>query len=158
MAVLPLALGCGGGDDVAPAQPKPPPAEPVPPPPVAAVDSVADAAAESAVDPVLLAEGDARAGAEVYAQNCASCHGETGGGDGPVSIALDPRPARHNDGSYMNGLDDAYLARVIRDGGPAVGKSPLMAGFGASLSDADVANLIAFIRSLADPPYEAPSD
>jgi len=156
MTVLSLALACGGGDDVAPSQPKPPPAEPAPtpPPPAAAVEPEVEAEA----DPAPLAEGDARLGAAVYAQNCASCHGETGAGDGPASIALDPRPARHNDGSYMNGLDDAYLARVIRDGGPAVGKSPLMAGFGASLSDADVANLIAFIRSLADPPYEAPSD
>ena len=124
----------------------------------AAVQSAIDPALELVEDPIPLAEGDARLGAVVYAQNCASCHGETGGGDGPASIALDPRPARHDDGSYMNGLDDAYLARVIRDGGTAVGKSPLMAGFGASLSDADVANLIAFIRSLADPPYEAPSD
>ncbi len=87
-----------------------------------------------------------------------------GGGDDSAKPAPTPapaaspepepaKPARHNDGNFMNALDDAYLAQVIRDGGASVGKSTWMAARGGTLSDADIADVIAFIRSLADPPY-----
>jgi mono/diheme cytochrome c family protein len=71
---------------------------------------------------------------------------------------LDPRPARHSDGGHMNGLDDAYLFEVIKRGGPAVGKSPQMAGWAGPLDDAQIRDVIAFIRTLADPPYTPPAD
>jgi high-affinity iron transporter len=32
-------------------------------------------------------------GAQVYRENCASCHGSTGRGDGPMAARLDPKPA-----------------------------------------------------------------
>jgi len=35
-----------------------------------------------------------------------------------------------------------------------VGKSSMMAPLGGSLSDQQIRNVIAFIRSLADPPYQ----
>ena len=92
-------------------------------------------------------------GAEHYQLHCATCHGAEGGGDGPTSVALDPKPAAHNDGNYMNALTDEYLTEVIRDGGPSVGKSPLMAPWGGVLNDDQLKDVIAFIRSLADPPY-----
>ena len=64
-----------------------------------------------------------------------------------------PRPARHSDGTTMNALSDDYLFRVIDEGGAAVGKSPLMAPWGGTLSDDQIRSVIVFIRSLADPPY-----
>ncbi len=39
-------------------------------------------------DPTSIAQG-----AEVFATNCASCHGETGKGDGPAAAGLSPPPA-----------------------------------------------------------------
>ena len=154
-----LALGCGEPDDTG-STPPAPAAVPTPAPaavPTPAAVPVPSAEPEPAaqLEPLAeaLAPGDASLGARVYAQNCATCHGATGDGDGPVSASLDPTPTRHSDGSKMNALDDAYLTRVIRDGGPAVGKSPLMAPWGGTLDDADIANAIAFIRSIADPPY-----
>ena len=120
------------------------------PAPEPAATAPAAAAADSATGSTA---GDAEAGAEIYATNCATCHGSEGGGDGPLSAALDPRPAAHDDGSYMNGLSDEYLAQVIREGGAAVGKSALMAPWRGMLSDQDIADVIAFIRTLADPPY-----
>ena len=57
----------------------------------------------------------------------------------------------------MNALSDETLFRVISEGGSAVGKSPLMAPWGGTLSDDDIRDVIAFIRTLADPPYRAPS-
>lgn len=150
LAVLWFGLACGGGDDT-PVQQTPPPAPaPTPAPP--------EPEPEPEPEPVALAPGNAALGAEVYAQNCTTCHGARGDGDGPLSETLDPKPARHSDGAYMNTLDDAYLAAVIREGGAAVGKSALMAPWSATLDDQDIANVIAFIRSLADPPYEAPAN
>jgi hypothetical protein len=41
-------------------------------------------------------------------------------------------------------------ASDVRDGGAAVGMSPTMTAWGHALSDDDMGNMIAFIRSLAD--------
>jgi len=76
-----------------------------------------------------------------------------GEGDGPVAQGLDPKPARHSDGSYMNALSHDDLLQVIKFGGQSVGKSALMAPWGSALSDQQIENVIAFIRTLADPPY-----
>ncbi|MDY0749005.1 FTR1 family protein [Paucibacter sp. R3-3] len=40
---------------------------------------------------------DVQLGAKVYAANCASCHGITGNGDGPVGKTLDPTPIAFTD-------------------------------------------------------------
>ena len=123
--------------DPAPA-PTPEPSTPTPEPepaPVASADPVA-------------------AGKEHYQLYCASCHGATGAGDGPVSAGLDPKPAAHSDGEYMNALSDAHLRKVIAEGGAAAGKSPLMAPWGGTLSDDQITDVIAYIRSLAVPPYQ----
>src|SRR5690606_13864298 len=96
---------------------------------------------------------DAAQGQQLYAQYCASCHGPEGAGDGPIAATLDPKPASHADGEYMNSLSNAHVFQVIKGGGPAVGKSPLMAPWGGTLSDDQIWDLVAFVRSLADPPY-----
>jgi mono/diheme cytochrome c family protein len=96
---------------------------------------------------------DAKRGEQLYATYCASCHGPRGAGDGPAGAALEPKPARHSDGGYMNALSNEHLFKVVKLGGPAVGKSPLMAPWGGTLSDAQIWDLVAFVRSLAEPPY-----
>jgi len=40
---------------------------------------------------------DVKLGAKVYAQNCASCHGAAGNGDGPLAKSLDPTPIAFTD-------------------------------------------------------------
>jgi len=40
---------------------------------------------------------DVGLGAKIYADNCASCHGATGNGDGPAGKALDPTPIAFTD-------------------------------------------------------------
>ncbi len=84
-----------------------------------------------------------------YATYCSPCHGAQGNGDGPMAALLNPKPARHGDADYMKTLSDDYMYRVIRDGGPAVGKSPMMAPWKATLSDPQIRDLVAYIRSLA---------
>ena len=54
-------------------------------------------------------------GAELYATNCASCHGDGGMGDGPVGAALDPAPSPIAHTSQM--MADDYLYWRISEGG-----------------------------------------
>jgi mono/diheme cytochrome c family protein len=150
LVLLALCTGCGDSASAptasAPAQPAQPtqPAEPAQP---AAPAEPAPAPAAPA------AAGVAAQGAPHYALYCASCHGEKGCGDGPLSATLDPKPAKHCDGNYMNALSDDYLFKVIKLGGAAVDKSPLMAPWGGTLTDAQIRDVVAFVRSLASPPY-----
>jgi cytochrome c oxidase cbb3-type subunit 3 len=97
------------------------------------------------------ADGAAARGRSDYATYCAPCHGSAGGGDGPLARMLVPRPARHSDAAFMDALTDAYLFRLLGEGGPALGKSPLMAAWGRILSEQQIRDLVAFLRSLPQP-------
>ena len=144
-ALVGLALACGSQEKTAAPAPAPTPA---PAPSAAPAPAPAPAAAARAADP---ARGEA-----TYLKLCASCHGPHGAGDGPAGQALNPKPAHHNDGNLMNPLTNEFLARVIKEGGAAVGKSPAMAPWGGVLSDDDIRDVIAYIRTLAEPKYTGP--
>ncbi len=96
-----------------------------------------------------LAKGDPTKGKATFDQMCASCHGAGGKGDGPAASVLNPKPRDFTDKKYMTGLKDDYITKIIKGGGQAVGKSPLMPPMGASLKDADIENVIAYVRTLA---------
>jgi mono/diheme cytochrome c family protein len=95
---------------------------------------------------------NAAEGKKLYASYCVTCHGEQGKGDGPASKALPVKAADHTNGAAMNQLSDKYLTDVISKGGPAVGKSPIMPAWGNQFNESQIRDLIAFIRSLAEPP------
>ncbi len=92
-------------------------------------------------------KGDAAAGKEKYNQICATCHGATGKGDGPGAAALEPKPRDLSDGEYVSTLTDEHIFKVIKEGGAAAGLSPMMPAWGGALSDEDVWNVVAFIRT-----------
>ncbi len=140
-----LLAACGPSE-----QPQSPPAATASAPAPAPAPVVEPAPAPAAAAP------DPARGATTYQTLCASCHGPRGAGDGPAGQALDPRPARHDDGAYMNALSNEHLFRVIKEGGAAVGKSPLMAPWGGALSDAQIWDVVAHLRTLASPPYTGP--
>lgn len=99
--------------------------------------------------PVLaFGEGDAKAGNDLFHKNCSSCHGNAGKGDGPAAVALNPKPRDLTDKTLMSGLDDQYLRTLIQKGGAALGKSPLMPGLGGVLKDGEIADVIAYLRTL----------
>lgn len=148
-----LLLACGSSEAPEPARPSPA-AKPAAP---AAPAEPAETIPPPAVPEPGAGPADAAAGAAKYATYCASCHGANGDGNTPIAQSLDPKPVAHNDGGYMNPLSDAYLFRVVKEGGAAVGKSQMMAAWGGSLSDADIRNVVAFMRTLADPPYQPPT-
>lgn len=94
--------------------------------------------------------GDIAAGQVHHATYCDPCHGARGDGDGPLAAMLDTQPARHSDPAFMNVFSDAYLFQLLKDGGPSVGKSPLMAAWGETLSNQQIWDLVAYLRTLAD--------
>lgn len=93
---------------------------------------------------------DAAAGEQKYQQLCATCHGAGGAGHGPAAAALRPAPRDMTDAEWQAEVDDDYIKTVTRDGGAAVGLAPTMTAFGGALSDEDLDNVVAFIRSLVD--------
>ncbi|MBX7149753.1 cytochrome c [bacterium] len=94
------------------------------------------------------AAGDAVAGKAKFDMLCASCHGATGGGDGVASAALNPKPRVLSDPAFQASKTDDHLKNVIKNGGASVGLSATMPAWGAALTDADIDNVVAFIRSL----------
>lgn len=79
-----------------------------------------------------------------YATYCSACHGEAGKGDGAAAGAIDPKPSDLT----VTKMSDEELAKIIKEGGPAVGRSPLMAPWGAVLDDAKLTEMVAFIKTL----------
>lgn len=99
-------------------------------------------------------KGDPNAGKVSYSKQCVGCHGTTGKGDGPAAAALNPKPKDHTDGKIMNSASDKDLFAIVKGGGVSVKKSPLMPAAGKALTDQDIWNVVAYIRSLAKPPYK----
>ena len=100
---------------------------------------------------------DVAAGKAKFAELCVSCHGEGGKGDGPTGKALaaagQPAPRDFTVGDFKFDTDkdgkpgtDADLKNVISKGALAFGGNAMMAP--VVLNDTDMANVIAFIRSL----------
>lgn len=103
------------------------------PPPYAGVVSLSAASAET------LAQGG-----QVYAAQCASCHGDGGMGDGPAGAALDPAPAPIAHTSQMMG-DDYLFWRVSEGGQPF---NTAMPAFQETLSAQERWVVIHYVRAL----------
>lgn len=92
--------------------------------------------------------GNVQAGTEVHKKNCLRCHGEQGKGDGPASGLLKVKPADWTDAARMSGVSQDEMIRVIKEGGAAAGKSKLMPAFGEKLTNQEISDVVAFIKSL----------
>jgi high-affinity iron transporter len=86
---------------------------------------------------------------QLYEQTCAMCHGAGGHGDGPTSPSLQPKPADLT--AAVKDKSDAYLTKLIAEGGPSVGKSPLMPSYKGILNEKQVQSVIQYVRGLAPP-------
>ena len=80
---------------------------------------------------------------------CASCHGPTGGGDGPGAAGLTPKPARFSDPAFWTGKTDAELLKAIREGGASVGRSAAMPAWGSMFDEEQARALLAYVKTLA---------
>jgi mono/diheme cytochrome c family protein len=98
-----------------------------------------------------LASATAEDGARVYRENCATCHGVAGHGDGPTARHVWPRPADLSRGEfkYRSTLwahppTDADLKRTVRRGIPGTS----MPGF-TWLSDEQVTAVVEHVKHLS---------
>ncbi|HET7341026.1 MAG TPA: c-type cytochrome [Methylomirabilota bacterium] len=96
-------------------------------------------------------------GRQLFVTHCVACHGDAGHGDGPSATGLATKPANLADGRLMNGLPDTFLVNIILHGGAAEGLAPTMPPFVPYLGEAQAHDLVAYVRTLADPPLK-PAD
>ena len=113
---------------------------------------VAHAEAPAAKKPAFVLKGDPVKGEVKFKQFCAACHGEKGDGQGAASAALNPKPATFIDAKRASEISDEYVLSMIRDGGQANGRSPLMVAWKAAMSETELIDVATFVRSLAPKP------
>lgn len=98
------------------------------------------------------AHADGERGRQIYRENCTPCHGAGGKGDGVGAQSLPVRPADHTNGALMNTRSDGFLRDVIAKGGSAMGLSAFMPAWKGIFKDAEIQDLVEYIRTLASPP------
>ncbi|MFP5250533.1 MAG: c-type cytochrome [Acidobacteriota bacterium] len=91
--------------------------------------------------------GDVAAGSGLFGMECASCHGQTGRTPSPIGRSMYPRPADLGSAAVQK-LSDRELFAVVRNGIRLSG----MPGFAHINSDAQIWQLVAYIRSLGKAP------
>jgi mono/diheme cytochrome c family protein len=124
--VLVVLAGCGADDD-------PPPAEPT--------------AQPTTVAPQPAPAGDATSGQQFFLASCSACHGPNG--QGVVGLGKDMTKSE-----FIAGLSDTELRDFIRRGRPiddplnTTGVMMPPSGGNPALSDAQLMDIIAYIRSI----------
>lgn len=114
------------------------------------VDKPKDKDAQGALLP---RDSDAAAifrGGLVYANYCVTCHGLNADGNGRAARLYNPRPANLR----MSDKNDAYMGLIIRMGGEALGRSQFMPPWGAELTDEQMKDIVAYLRSINARPKE----
>lgn len=87
---------------------------------------------------------------EIFNGRCTPCHGPMGKGDGPASAGLTPKPRNFSDPEWQKAISDEQIDKIIKFGGAAVGKSPMMPGNPDLTAKPEVVRaLVAHVRSLA---------
>ncbi len=84
-------------------------------------------------------------GKEYYTTLCVPCHGETGKGDGPVGLTLNPRPADLSLHAVPGVHTDGKLFEWISDGYPG----SIMPAFGQSFTEEQRWHIVNYLRTLA---------
>ena len=103
------------------------------------------------VQPFFCAAQEQSEGRKLYLTYCTGCHGASGKGDGPAGKTLPVKPADHTNAQKMGQYTDDHLFTVIAKGGMNVGRSAEMPAWGAVLKEAQIQEVVGYIRTLAVP-------
>jgi cytochrome c oxidase cbb3-type subunit 3 len=95
-------------------------------------------------------------GYQVSEKYCARCHNPESSAERVSNYDnLEVKPHTLSDGSVLNKMSDVELTSIINHGGVALNKSALMPPYGYTLDKAETQALVAYIRLVSDPPYQA---
>lgn len=97
---------------------------------------------------------DPARGAALYAQNCSICHGDTGAGDGPAGVGLEPAPANLRDAQR---LDQLSLFDLYNTLGLGI-EGTEMPSFADQLDERQRWDVAAYIASFTADPQAAKGD
>ena len=92
-------------------------------------------------------------GKQLYHVYCSQCHGMQGNGKGINIRDMSVQPRDHTDAKAMSARSDAELFKAIKEGGQAINKSLLMPPWGDVLSDAEIKELVKYLRTLCQCRY-----
>lgn len=92
--------------------------------------------------------GDVERGVDLHVENCAECHGYDGKAE-VIIMHMDEPPRDQTDVEYMKSLNDVFLYRAICSGGEAVGRSLVMPGWGDVMTDQEIRDLVAYVRTFS---------
>src|SRR5215471_9267934 len=96
-------------------------------------------------NPVKATPESIAAGKKLYDTQCASCHGETGKGDGKMAASITgDKPSDLSDASWKHGSSDGEIFTLIKDGSKGTG----MRGYATKLKDDDIWNVVNYLRTL----------
>ncbi len=100
--------------------------------------------AESKGNPFPLNQDSVDMGLATYTASCSTCHGDTGRGDGPAGLALNPPPADLAIHVPLHTDDELYS--FIADG---IEGTPMVGQLGALTSD-EIWHLVNYIRTISE--------
>jgi mono/diheme cytochrome c family protein len=100
------------------------------------------------------AEAAVYRGSIVFHHYCVLCHGAKADGEGRAAKMYTPRPAN----LARSDKSDAYKTMMIRRGGGAMGRSAYMPPWGDELSDEQVTDVVAYLRSITLGSVSKPDD
>lgn len=83
-------------------------------------------------------------GSIVYSHYCVLCHGAAADGKGRAAKIYNPKPAN----LVASDKNDAYKELIIRNGGAALGRSEFMPPWKEELTDEQISDVVAFLRSI----------
>jgi len=83
------------------------------------------------------------AGRQLYQENCVTCHGATGKGDGPAAIGLSPRPIDFAQHMMVGTHTDGQIFLWIKDGIPGTA----MPAWGQRLNEQQIWQLVTYLRT-----------
>ncbi len=100
------------------------------------------------IAPALAQTSSPEAGQAIYERACVGCHGPDGRG-GRMGRMLAVAPRNLADHAYMQTRSTEQLFAVIKHGSAAQGLSEAMPGFGNQLTDAQIRDTVAYVKTLS---------
>lgn len=98
----------------------------------------------------MAAQGDPEKVRPIFNQMCAGCHGTLGNGQEGTKSGFVPRVATLANKEYMASVPDDYLTMVIKKGGAYMGKIAAMPAWEKKLSDEEINDIVALIRTFTN--------